>query len=157
LAPREWFRTTDLAVNSRALYQLSYLGTEKVACRKRVNGPYPEQSAGWLRNAGIRLSGGAERLGRSNPLVRVAVLKVRLLHEAYRVADLGCSVGLSAIRLGSARQPLSRAAPSFEPSEQPEHHHCEQHKQGLDPLPRRVPGDHEQPLRVTAADKGYAR
>jgi hypothetical protein len=50
LAPREWFRTTDLAVNSRALYQLSYLGTEKVACRKRVNGPYPEQSA--ARRAG---------------------------------------------------------------------------------------------------------
>jgi hypothetical protein len=40
LAPREWARTTDLTVNSRPLYQLSYRGME------RADGIEPSSSSG---------------------------------------------------------------------------------------------------------------
>src|SRR5215204_3010055 len=40
LAPREWARTTDLTVNSRPLYQLSYRGME------RADGFEPSSSSG---------------------------------------------------------------------------------------------------------------
>jgi hypothetical protein len=40
LAPREWARTTDLTVNSRPLYQLSYRGME------RADGFEPPSSSG---------------------------------------------------------------------------------------------------------------
>src|SRR5215212_11193480 len=38
LAPREWTRTTDLTVNSRPLYQLSYQGTPRDLSDAEITG-----------------------------------------------------------------------------------------------------------------------
>jgi hypothetical protein len=56
LAPREWARTTDLTVNSRPLYQLSYRGTIRL---RQSSGA--TAFASWLAESTLRKKRSLER------------------------------------------------------------------------------------------------